>query len=167
NSFVTLSKNDVYDGLTQGTVEAWVQWSGSGYDTIFSADSGNCLNPFELAMDNGRLAVWAGPSGCSATFNAEVTIPNPTGWHHIAYVVSATGNEFYVDGVKQTPTYVIGSAATAFFFSNAAAGATKYEIGRSVDNNVETFQGTIDEVRIYDRALTATEIQNDMNTPVQ
>jgi hypothetical protein len=30
----------------------------------------------------------------------------------------------------------------------------------------EYFAGSIDEVRIYNRALTATEIQTDMNTAV-
>jgi hypothetical protein len=30
----------------------------------------------------------------------------------------------------------------------------------------EWFPGVIDEVRIYSRALTQTEIQTDMNTPV-
>ena len=30
----------------------------------------------------------------------------------------------------------------------------------------EYFQGRIDEVRIYNRALTTAEIQADMNTPV-
>jgi hypothetical protein len=31
----------------------------------------------------------------------------------------------------------------------------------------EFFSGLIDEVRIYNRALTATEIQTDMNTAIQ
>jgi len=30
----------------------------------------------------------------------------------------------------------------------------------------EYFQGLIDEVRIYNRALSQSEIQSDMNTPV-
>ena len=30
----------------------------------------------------------------------------------------------------------------------------------------EFFQGRIDEVRVYSRALSAAEIQQDMNTPV-
>jgi Concanavalin A-like lectin/glucanases superfamily len=30
----------------------------------------------------------------------------------------------------------------------------------------EYFQGRIDEVRVYNRALTQAEIQQDMNTPV-
>jgi hypothetical protein len=28
------------------------------------------------------------------------------------------------------------------------------------------FRGSIDEVRVYNRALSATEIQTDMNTPL-
>ena len=31
----------------------------------------------------------------------------------------------------------------------------------------EYFRGQIDDVRIYNRALTVTEIMSDMNTPVQ
>jgi hypothetical protein len=31
----------------------------------------------------------------------------------------------------------------------------------------EYFAGQIDDVRVYNRALTPTEIQADMNTPVQ
>jgi hypothetical protein len=166
SSYVELSKTDAYDSLPQGTIEAWVKWSGTGYNTWFTADSGNCLNPFELAVDNGKFTVWAGPSGCSATFNAYVSIPNPTAWHHLAYVVSSTGNQFYIDGIQQPATYVIGSAASTFFFASAAGGVTHYNIGRSVNNSSETFNGTIDEVRIYNRALTSTEIQNDMNTPM-
>jgi len=166
NSYVELSKTDAYDSLTQGTIEAWVKWSGTGYASWFSADSGNCLHPFEIAVDNGKFEVWAGPSGCGATLNAYVSIPNPTAWHHLAYVVSSSGNKFYIDGVQQTATYVTGSAASTFFFASAAGSVTRYNIGRSVNNNGETFNGVIDEVRIYNRALTPTEIQNDMNTPM-
>jgi hypothetical protein len=32
--------------------------------------------------------------------------------------------------------------------------------------NKDQFDGTIDEVRIYNRALTQAEIQTDMNTPI-
>jgi hypothetical protein len=31
----------------------------------------------------------------------------------------------------------------------------------------EYFRGIIDEVRVYNRALTAADIQVDMNTPIQ
>ena len=167
SSYVDLAKTDAYDSLTQGTIEAWVKWSGSGYDTIFSADSGACSNPFELAISSGKFSVWAGPSGCSATFNATVSLgPTPTAWHHVAYVVSSTGNQFYLDGVLKTATYAKGNSSSKFYFSSASSGVTHYNIGRSVNDNNETFQGVIDELRIYNRALTAAEIQADMSAPV-
>jgi hypothetical protein len=37
--------------------------------------------------------------------------------------------------------------------------------GNAVWGN-EYFAGLIDEVRIYNRALSAAEVQSDMNTPV-
>jgi hypothetical protein len=37
--------------------------------------------------------------------------------------------------------------------------------GNAIWNN-EFFAGLIDELRVYNRALSAAEIQTDMNTPV-
>jgi hypothetical protein len=166
SSYVNLTKTDVYDSLTQGTIEAWVKWSGTGYDTWFSSDSGACVNPFELAINNGRFEVWADGSGCAGKFNAYVTLTNPTAWHHLAYVVSTTGNTFYVDGVLQAATYAIGTSSSTFFFASAAANVTRYNIGRSINLPSESFAGVIDELRIYNRPLTQAEIQADMNTPI-
>ena len=39
-------------------------------------------------------------------------------------------------------------------------------IGRRAGGYRPRFQGTIDEVRIYNRALTAAEVAADMTTPV-
>jgi hypothetical protein len=48
---------------------------------------------------------------------------------------------------------------------NIATSTTPLRIG---GNTVwgEWFQGLIDEVRVYNRALTAAEIQADMTTPI-
>jgi hydrogenase maturation factor HypE len=62
----------------------------------------------------------------------------------------------FVNGV-QVSTRAVGGAAVV------TSGALRIG-GNAVWG--EYFKGTIDEVRIYNRALTATEIQTDMNTPV-
>jgi hypothetical protein len=56
-------------------------------------------------------------------------------------------------------------AATVALSGNIATSASPLRIG---GNAVwpEWFAGLIDEVRIYNRQLTQTEIQTDMNTPV-
>lgn len=74
------------------------------------------------------------------------------GWHHVAVVKSGTSLEYYFDGVSvatHTLTEVIGTVANQFY------------IGGQPNNGSirEHFNGYIDEVRIYDNALTAAEVE--------
>jgi concanavalin A-like lectin/glucanase superfamily protein len=49
---------------------------------------------------------------------------------------------------------------------NIAASARPVRIGGNAVWG-EYFKGLVDDVRIYNRALSVAEIQTDMNTPVQ
>jgi hypothetical protein len=72
-------------------------------------------------------------------------------WHHIVASYTGSRNDLYVDGVSVVGEDVIGAIPATtddlYIGTNAAA-----------DNNVDTFDGTIDEVRIYNRGLTASEV---------
>jgi len=53
----------------------------------------------------------------------------------------------------------------------ATAASGSYEINTKplwigANTYGENFRGRLDDIRIYNRALTATEIQTDMTTPV-
>ena len=77
-------------------------------------------------------------------------------WSHLASTYDGTTLRLYVNGTQ------VGSVATT--------GSIEVSSGvlRIGGNTIwgEYFSGLIDEVRIYNRALSATEIQTDMNTPV-
>jgi hypothetical protein len=75
-------------------------------------------------------------------------------WTHLAATYDGTTLLFYVNGTQVGITIVSGN------ISAASGGLSIGGIGE------EYFQGLIDEVRIYNRALSASEIQSDMNTPV-
>jgi hypothetical protein len=62
----------------------------------------------------------------------------------------------FVNGVQVSTKAVTGSAAV---------GGGALRIGGNAIWG-EYFRGMIDEVRVYNRALTAAEIQTDMNTPI-
>ena len=77
-----------------------------------------------------------------------------TAWHHIAFSYDGSGYSFYVDGRLQgTKTYsktIPDDALLLIGQSSVTTNAT-----------VQYFQGNIDEVKIYDEALTAEQIAAD------
>ncbi|GEM_PF-1695505 len=87
-------------------------------------------------------------------------LPTP-GWHHIAVTVDGTTLTVYVDGV------LAGSDSSAFLGSNFAGciqiNPREMNVGRSHSLCPAHLHGDIpmDELRIYDRVLTAGEINND------
>jgi len=70
-------------------------------------------------------------------------------WYHIVHVWTGTENIWYVDGVEDRRQSNSGSITetTSDLFMGDLAGVQK------------PFNGTVDEVRIYNQALSAAEIQ--------
>jgi len=75
-------------------------------------------------------------------------------WHHVAGVASRTGGvTIYYDGVE----IASAPAETADIVYNSSAQS--FWVGRHGDGQVQwDFGGNIDEVRVYTRALSPTEI---------
>ncbi len=68
-------------------------------------------------------------------------------WQHIGLTYDGTTARLYADGVE------VGSAAKTWNLIPSRA-----HIGRQVNDAFEYWSGSVDEVRIYDRALTAGEM---------
>ena len=92
---------------------------------------------------------------CCTNVYAPAALPVNT-WTHLAASYDGAQIRFYVNG-----TQVAAAAATGTYEQNT----NPLWIGGNAVYG-EHFQGRIDDLRIYNRALTATEIQTDMNTPV-
>lgn len=77
-------------------------------------------------------------------------------WHHVAVTFDGTNLAAYVDGVE------VGTAAPASFNLQGVP----FTVAQA-HNNENFFNGILDDVRIYDRALTAAEVQylSDGNGP--
>ena len=138
--------------LQDFTIECWIQRSSSVAVSASSTDAGL----FEYGYggygfglhNNGGL--YLGSVGIdSVTAGTSIT---DTNFHHVAVTKSGMNVVFYEDGVA----YSVAPYGTTFTFTTPVA------IGSRGDTppGFGSFLGTIDEVSVYSRALTASEIQS-------
>ncbi len=80
-------------------------------------------------------------------------------WHHVAVVIHAGGNTLYIDGLAAPVVYNQGNASTSRFFDDVP-NLDSMSIGRNENDEGGRwfFSGFIDDVRVYSRALTASDI---------
>jgi hypothetical protein len=139
---------------TAMTLEAWVYPAANDStwrDVIYKGDDNYYLEG--TSNNSGRPG--AGGTFLATPIYGTAALPLNT-WSHIALTYDKANLRLYVNG-----TQVASAAATA----NIATSANPLQIG---GDNIygQFFNGRIDEVRVYSRALSASEIQTDMNAPV-
>jgi hypothetical protein len=117
---------------------------------------------FKTSPDTGPHTFGTGVStdGTSLTQRYSKTVRELNTWYHVAGVYNAVARTLaiYVNGVLDNG--VLRGTVPAGQY-NAPQNVT---IGRRAGGFY--FQGRIDEVRVYDRALSQAEIQADMKTPL-
>lgn len=121
--------------------------------TVTSAPTGVLLDDsFDPGDGPGANWVAATGNGVASQFQSVRTV-NDNRWHHVAVVYdqAAAGSiDLFIDGVLDASQQDI--AAWAW-------GTTQpIELGRSHDPHWRAFDGVLDDVRIYNRKLTAAEI---------
>ena len=153
-----------FEGLSEGTISFWVKPSGSGDRTIFSAsDSDKNQTHFRIKLrgNAGPVQLTAVNDGVKVSeFYTNVNLSSGTiDWRHVALVVNQNQAAFWVDGnVAGSVATPDGPGATRAFFSDIE-GINFMAIGLHKDLNVtNSFNGSIDDFYIYDRALDASEI---------
>jgi hypothetical protein len=131
------------------TIECWVRRAnaslatedGSGVGALFAFGSGGY--GFGL-YDSGQLGLGA-VDGIDIESSIAVA---DTNFHHVAVTKSGTNVTFYLDGIG----YPTGGLDVAFTFTTSPA------IGAIGDTLQNSFYGTIDEMSIYNQALSGADI---------
>jgi hypothetical protein len=159
NSAVVASQSTTLaEGSGPLTVSAWVKPAALGTSMLFVSKMSNTSLQWALGRDKTNhmfFTVMTSAGAIRAVTAASAT--NDLNWHHVAGVFDGSKLSLYVDAV---------SAATAVALSGTIASAhSSVCVGSS--SNAATglcsggpfFKGSMDEVRIYRRALAQTEIQ--------
>ena len=144
--------------LTNGvTVEAWIRWgadptAGSPWATIYCQgeqefelmhNGTNTAFEFALRTDVERQYAWSS------------TTPSGGRWYHVVGTWSAASEELrlYVNGALENVTHINGSTINDVARDIVIGG--RHNGGAVYDR---LFEGTIDEVNVYGRAISATEV---------
>ena len=126
--------------------------SSAWRDIIYKADDNYYMEA--TSANGGRAAVGGNSIGGDLYSPAALTANT---WSHLATTYDGATLRFYVNGVQ-----VASRAQTG----TLTASANPLQFGGDSLYG-DYFQGMIDEVRVYNRALNLAELQTDMNTSIQ
>jgi glucose/arabinose dehydrogenase/PKD repeat protein len=145
-------------GLAPGmTVEAWVRPTVAGGDrtVVGKQRTGGAAYALYASNSDGLPEGDGYLSGAERTVSGNGALPLDT-WSHLAVSYDGGTVRLYVNGALVGSTIASGPLP-------ASSGAL--EIGASTLAGAR-FAGQLDEVRVYDRALSAAEIGADLAAPV-
>jgi hypothetical protein len=131
---------------------------------------GNGIYPYIIGMNNngnyigiyinasnagtpGRLAIFIQGNVSPNVINLPYVIPTNQ-WIHIAWVIEGTSSKIYLDGVlynSSTMNTVVVTKTRIVTLGGGASGTSHY------------INGFLQDFRVYERAITATEVTNIYN----
>jgi trimeric autotransporter adhesin len=148
------------------TVMTWVRPNGSntlGTERTILSKKPNATSGYQIVLqnDNKIRVEWYASSGGVKSLISNTAIPNGV-WHNIAVTYSNSSKDLiiYIDGVfDKSKNIPQAPAATTSMFSIGAQYIDKLNI-----NNL--WKGDIDELRMWSRVLSPTEIRFIMNQEI-
>ena len=147
NDFVQGSAAGFPSGNSARTMEAWIKTTKNSNGSIFEYGAVSTNQRSGLLCVNNHLFF----VGQNNDLEGTVTI-NDGIWHHVAMTHNGTTTNLYVDGVLDvTATKTLSTTPSHF------------RIGMRGNSISEQFEGNIDEVRLWGKALSAAEIQANAN----
>jgi hypothetical protein len=136
------------------TVSAWIFYRIKGDINIIVANSigGFYQNGFRFFVNTWTtedrkliIEVGNGTSGSSLSSNIGAVTPNV--WHHVVAVISGPNSKLFLDGIMVASGDLLSFTQTNYINIGSTLTPSFY------------FKGMIDEVHIYNRALTDDEIK--------
>jgi len=138
------------------SIAFWTKTTATGLTAFVNKYAASSKNGYQVFTSGGSLCawyfrdasnyVWDG-TGCSLA----VTGVNDGAWHHVAFVVDASGGRIFVDGAQRSSLAWTGAPGPATTQQALTFGSYPGTAG-------PTLGGALDDVRLYARSLGAGEI---------
>ena len=152
-----LDAGNVLDLAPSFTVSSWIKRTGADQSILSKRDL-NFTVGYDLKINAAGNLEMSWINGTKQTITSSVVIPTEI-WHNIAVTFNGTTAKMYIDGLEDTAvsqSLATVPANTQSFLVAAANGTAPTSF----------FAGTIDEVRVWNLALTAAQLQYIMNQEI-
>ena len=156
NAAVAIPGNNAYDldPTNGGTIELWVNPAtlSSNFATLLG-NRGNGTVRYSIHLSSTQVGIDMG-SGVNA-INLPDTLTTTGVWHHMAFVNTGSATSVYING------NLLGSISGSF----GTATLQQLTLGQAVNasGNETAFNGSLDEVRIWNIPRSPTDILANMN----
>ncbi|MDH3324956.1 MAG: hypothetical protein OEL89_04925, partial [Candidatus Peregrinibacteria bacterium] len=145
SDYISVADNASLDPGGPMTMTAWVKPTSADLVDQIICKASTDLGGYQLRGNSGAFTVYIGSTGVGSVAYTQGE------WYHLVGLYDGTNTKFYVNGTLRA------SAPGAGPVSNSSP----LLIGKRWDGYY--FNGNIDDVRVYDRAISETEIANLYN----
>ena len=158
NSAYSFSNTNINIGqgwdTPDGTVAMWIYQNNSGGVQRFLSDRSGSSNYLSLFVNTANEIGATMVNGAFVDIGQTMAL-TPNQWYHVAYTWGAGGMKLYINGIlhDSDPSTQVWNANSDMLIGNSQAFST------------QGWQGKIDDVRLYSRALTAEEIEDLVEAP--
>ncbi|TSD01910.1 MAG: Uncharacterized protein Athens071426_606, partial [Parcubacteria group bacterium Athens0714_26] len=147
-NFVDLGTNPILD-QNNFSFAGWIKPASVNEGTIFGGFNTNFYKNL-VALSSGKVKLDQNPPGGGELYSN--TVLSAGNWYHIVVVQDSLGRAIYINGVMDS-----GDSNVENYTDGAIM---KWAIGKREyhGSNYEYYNGLLDDLRLYNRALTGSEV---------
>lgn len=139
------------------TLEAWIfPDSAPGDSNLFGRRTAGNTGGYTMQWTAGKVETWIWVATWTGTRGVQKIVPKVKDWHHVAGVYNGSSIKQYVNGDLDIEVPLKGDINSV---------AEVFRIGQA-QTSLAPMPGIIDEVAVYNRALSEKEIKQDIKDGV-
>jgi len=158
NSWAEVHDNASLDYSSEVTLETWIYWTGEDDKGILGKWHGPS-NQRSLMLYSNTATKIVGLYSSTGSTTAGFLTPSQNlaagNWYHVAFTSDGSTIKIYIDGVEGNSA----SYSSGFYVSDENLEIATYQTDEAKAHN-----GPIAQPRIYNRALTASEVLRNYNS---
>ena len=135
----------------------WINTSSGSFARILSQRNGGYNGQYIVELESdGEIEFYTYSSLTGKWIVRSSSALNDGNWHHLAFVQQDNGGKMYLNGSLDQTDNLNGKVNLL--------STNKTYLGKDGRNNSSFYTGKVDDLKIYNRALSASEIQTLFNT---